>query len=1208
MSLIDQEQKYLLFRSEEIVEHHEQRGDHTRSRHFVTLSYNSVVVGDGYKVTPPAMPQIYKASYQNIKSIYNSTTEELSSFIPFVSLYLLEENEQHERVLTKLHFGDPSKQTSIGAITSPSHINQGAGITRLTINKETSTASNGVTNQTPTHRGEIEFKLTDFSQLFINRSSSREVSLADLIALSRADLTITRRQPYPNVFIEYGWTIPGEENNTRTSFWRDSFDAQGTEHTITVNEDGTVTLIFPFNKTIRHSFESRNILLSNMDEEQQADLLRRRTDLQERREATKQRYQTTVEFFDELNGWREHLQTQVSRTAGNFTESRGLGPMVRLLISIERARRLNDPTTEINFDEFTNTNVTFTDEDDEEFVNRTRRLRMRLANPNQVRNFMADSTRHEARLSQYEQQIDLISLELSRLRQVLYTTFLLSLYNKGKIYYADIPSEITNAEAIRQARARRQEARARATRNPREPTPAIAGGTDPFAVTAAQLELQPSLDISIPDEEVAYQFCQPPRKLGIVPKNLISRIRASTQQDLDAEAQRQAPTHQQQRQAVAEAARPNENPSTPRAPDESFASTLDSYENPEDNTERVQYILLGDIIDSALAFLGRENVPEVLRDARAILGPVDLRVLGANIANEKYASSYNIPISLKAFNSFFFRQYINQQADTIPFANFIINLYSEIIGTNHPIAQVEPSSAEVPRSIMSVRSFRVPTDKDITNGENISGTLYNGHRNFVMPDVNLDVSYSSAGLNKRTYYFIGIAEGSLAPSAALRSPIRLNSIDVDHDAIAKFGIPTLFYGSDKSIVKSVTYDSTTGLNNNIENYLRISGYAGHKVYTASVEMLGNSLLEPFSTTWIEPTNIVGPGQEQNYRSLRQLLFDHRIMQAYIVTKVTEEITEQGYFTNFESLAALLPEPTERTFTPVDCEERAAPETTPETSPTPTPPATTPSPSSTSAVRVVDQRLAPGGRGPFRIDLDTPSNSSETLYFPLQEPSPRYETRYGYANTYNNAWGNGNSHDAIDIFPVGAGNNDRAQQKSIFSIISGTVAAVERRHLQDETFREAVARHPDMEQGGRTGKGGNYVIIHSLDRKIRIYYAHLAPGSIPDSIRPGATVSAGQALGKVGRTGSAYKPAARTRGAHHLHIDIKVVDSNGRLRRINPFDVLNLLQGDRNTGESPASLEDLYNYLNVSYDARGNRTGPGPREAQIRAAHPESEDS
>jgi len=1190
MSLIDQEQKYLLFRSEEVTDHHKERNDHKRGQHFVTLSYDNIIVENEYKVLPEAMVGIYRASYQDLKTFYNSTTEELSSFVPFVTLYLIT-GSGAERQTTRLYFGDPSSQTSVGAITSPSHINHGAGITRLTVNKESDQDAQTYID-TPSLQGDIEFKLTNFNQLFVNRTDQQDApcslsKLLDLRRLDSIDRTVNHERTYPKILIEYGWTIPGDENATRAGFWRDSFQAMVIDHDIEISEDGSISVTLRFSQSFSENVASRNILMSNVNEQEEINFEQYTAELRQELERNRAAQQEARMNLEAVEWLRE-----------NYGSRQGFG---------EAHESIYDPEPPVQRDVIIapDTRIRFPQDMDEDLKAAVRRILHQGALQDNGDTLIIFGTHENAftsslreRFEILEQQGNALSLQLAEEMSELYSRFLLSLYNKGRIYYVDIPSEITNAEAIRQAQAARRSARMR------EVTPQVAGLNDPMAVAAAQQELINELsNISIPDEEIAYKFCASPDKFGVVPQQDIENIRTASAGEIDRAAEDQA------REVDAET-RNTDNPGTLVKDTSNFLNQASSeYDPPEENTKRVQYLLLGDIIDSAMAFVGREDLVEDVRDPRLILGPVDLRTLGANISSEKYASSYNIPISLRAFNSFFFREYINKEEINIRFQGFVTELYRQIVGLNYPVVDGDTLTTEPrpnPRSSLHLHSFRVPTNKDITNGQVISTPPYRGHRNFTMPDISTDMSNLTAGLNKKTYHYISILRGNADPTgrSTPRGPFPLTSIDVNHDAAARFGVPSLFYGTDKSIVKSVNYSSESPTDPAEEAALLTQGFAGRtKLYTVNIETFGNSYFHPYDYFWLEPTNITGPG-EGNYRQIRQSLYDHKIMHGYRANKVTEEITLDGYYTTFNGTYAPFQTTEDDNRRTIACEEAEA---TPEASPTPTPPATTPPQPSTSAVRVVDQRLAPGGRGPFRIDLDTPSSSSETLYFPLQNPR-RQGTGYGYSNTYNNSWGGGNTHDAIDIFPIGAGNNDSAQQKSIFSIISGTVAAVERRHRQDETWREAAARHPDMRQGNRTGKGGNYVVIHSLDRKIRIYYAHLAPDSIPDSIRPGATVSAGQVLGKVGRTGSAYKPRARTKGEHHLHIDIKVVDTNGRLRRINPFDVLNLLQGDRNTGESPASLEDLYNYLNVSYDARGNRTGPGPREAQIRAAHPESEDS
>ena len=62
------------------------------------------------------------------------------------------------------------------------------------------------------------------------------------------------------------------------------------------------------------------------------------------------------------------------------------------------------------------------------------------------------------------------------------------------------------------------------------------------------------------------------------------------------------------------------------------------------------------------------------------------------------------------------------------------------------------------------------------------------------------------------------------------------------------------------------------------------------------------------------------------------------------------------------------------------------------------------------------------------------------------------------------------------------------------------------------------------------RGGLYVSIIGTDG-VRYYGSHLLKGSIPKSIQPGVTVTAGQVLGAIGATGSARGTSP------HLHFGI-----------------------------------------------------------------------
>ena len=98
---------------------------------------------------------------------------------------------------------------------------------------------------------------------------------------------------------------------------------------------------------------------------------------------------------------------------------------------------------------------------------------------------------------------------------------------------------------------------------------------------------------------------------------------------------------------------------------------------------------------------------------------------------------------------------------------------------------------------------------------------------------------------------------------------------------------------------------------------------------------------------------------------------------------------------------------------------------------------------------------------------------------------------------------------------------------IFAAAAGTVFSVER-------------SLPDQQPVGTVGvddtnAAGNS-IIEDIGRGRFILYAHMQPGSIPASLRPGTRIEAGQRIGQVGNSGSSSAP--------HLHF--QVMDSPSAL--------------------------------------------------------------
>jgi hypothetical protein len=346
--------------------------------------------------------------------------------------------------------------------------------------------------------------------------------------------------------------------------------------------------------------------------------------------------------------------------------------------------------------------------------------------------------------------------------------------------------------------------------------------------------------------------------------------------------------------------------------DEEFVPTERLY-SPGENKHRIYYILLGDIIDTALKATSA-STDSFVKKLRFALGPinlVDLQAIGGNEgdSNRKDIPLSAIPISLKEFNNWFFNHIINRQKSDITFNVFVQELFADIIhsklvdggvdkasGFNLETIQTVPRPGETleqasvaypspPPPQLSVEHFTLPSKKGLLSNNNIRGK-YNGKTDFSqlprrarsLPSATSDYIYIGAHSLKYEYPF-------------------LTDRPFNRRSAVPFGIPGLFYGEEKSLVKSLNYKSkmTDDINRvRLQQVLESETQTGDrqliKFYDAEISLFGNTHFTSGDHFWLEPKNY------PHSRNMRRKLINQKIIHPYKALEVINELSHDDFTT------------------------------------------------------------------------------------------------------------------------------------------------------------------------------------------------------------------------------------------------------------------------------------------------------------------------
>ena len=332
------------------------------------------------------------------------------------------------------------------------------------------------------------------------------------------------------------------------------------------------------------------------------------------------------------------------------------------------------------------------------------------------------------------------------------------------------------------------------------------------------------------------------------------------------------------------------------------------------NDTNIQFFFFGDLLHTILDALydpdddTRKKVAVGLENTKIILGHFDFDPYQANASDGTYNIS-NIPISVDFFGEWFKQNILNQKSTrrSFPILNFIRNLSNHLVNNALLESCVNRNIDKAIRfqtgqiSAISSDPLEDPIGKHINVDTKSKATIDTDQmrRSKKLP-LNGDVE-GNPNVDNFYHYIVLSCNGSALTYAGA------GNYKEDIEA-GRFHVEI---GSNRGLVKNVKFAKTDMqylrearfFRNGIDGLLQLSS-----VYTATVEMFGNTLFYPGMDLWINPygfggTTLGSPHQGDrgtkkiSNRSLANIL---GIGGYHTITGVSTNLTPQGFTTSIKS--------------------------------------------------------------------------------------------------------------------------------------------------------------------------------------------------------------------------------------------------------------------------------------------------------------------
>jgi hypothetical protein len=327
------------------------------------------------------------------------------------------------------------------------------------------------------------------------------------------------------------------------------------------------------------------------------------------------------------------------------------------------------------------------------------------------------------------------------------------------------------------------------------------------------------------------------------------------------------------------------------------------------NDTNVQFFFFGDLLHTILDALydpDTKGVSVGLENTKIILGHFEFDPYQGHGSSGKYNIS-NIPISVDFFGEWFKQNVLNQKSTrrTFPILNFIRNLSNYLV--NNALLEtcvnrnVDKAIRFQTGQISALSSDGIdPIGKYTNVNKNFSVIRTDSLRKFKKLPLKGDVEGSS-NIEDFYHYIVLSCNGSAltySGSGNYKDDIEAGRFHVE-------------IGSNRGIVKTVQFSKTDMqylrearfFRNGVDGLLQLSS-----VYTANIEMFGNTLFYPGMDLWINPygfggTHLGNPNQgggETGAYSNRSLANILGIGGYHTITGVTINLTPQKFSTTVKS--------------------------------------------------------------------------------------------------------------------------------------------------------------------------------------------------------------------------------------------------------------------------------------------------------------------
>ena len=283
---------------------------------------------------------------------------------------------------------------------------------------------------------------------------------------------------------------------------------------------------------------------------------------------------------------------------------------------------------------------------------------------------------------------------------------------------------------------------------------------------------------------------------------------------------------------------------------------------------RVFFFYLGDIINTALAFMDIPSTRRELKDLRFLIGPTEFVDPAHPTRQRRYVNLADVPISYNEFQKWFAREIIAEDVLTISFHSFMSKLTEKLLrrAFGPRCFDINTEGLIANSGVVRLTHFSRQTDVD-PFWEEAPSSPYGG-RNFDFNPANFsgssDADPAANAANTSHYAFL---YGQMRNPTTLMFDPSTAQHHTRRSRDAGIGIHHLYHGSPVGIVKNISFKKESDARLRDANIAaayqrrpqpgmpgsaRVCAFPRER-YKASVTMFGNGMFKPGDYVYINPS-------------------------------------------------------------------------------------------------------------------------------------------------------------------------------------------------------------------------------------------------------------------------------------------------------------------------------------------------------------------